>query len=158
MAYLDLHEQAVARSTILTIADRGWSFFDLLDADHDGRLSQRELRSAWSRLASWDRDGDGCIAVKEVPRQLHLILSHGHPRPLEMAGEHPGLGFSGRPVEKPAGPLWFRKMDLNGDGDVSRREFLGSSADFRRIDADGDGLIDAREAERADAWFRAGRR
>ena len=46
------------------------------------------------------------------------------------------------------GPLWFRKMDRNGDGDVSSREFLGTPADFRRIDTNGDGLIDAEEAER----------
>ncbi|HEV3235798.1 MAG TPA: hypothetical protein VGZ25_02350, partial [Gemmataceae bacterium] len=52
------------------------------------------------------------------------------------------------------GPVWFRKMDRNGDGDVSRREFLGSDEDFRRIDADGDGLISLEEAEKADEWYR----
>jgi hypothetical protein len=45
-------------------------------------------------------------------------------------------------------------MDRNGDGDVSRREFLGTREDFNRIDTDGDGLIDADEAQRADEWFR----
>ena len=55
---------------------------------------------------------------------------------------------------KAAGPLWFRKMDVNGDGDVSRREWLGSDDDFQRIDTDGDGLIDAAEAAKADEWFR----
>ena len=48
-----------------------------------------------------------------------------------------------------AGPLWFRKMDRTRDGDVSRREFLGSDEDFRKLDADGDGLISSKEAERA---------
>jgi hypothetical protein len=52
------------------------------------------------------------------------------------------------------GPLWFRKMDLNGDGDVSPREFLGTQEEFRRIDADGDGLISVEEAERYDALMR----
>ena len=52
------------------------------------------------------------------------------------------------------GPLWFRKMDVNGDGDVSEREFLGSREDFRRIDLDGDGLISVEEAEKAEEWFR----
>ena len=28
----------------------------------------------------------------------------------------------------PAGPSWFRKMDRNGDGDISHREFLGPRA------------------------------
>ena len=45
-----------------------------------------------------------------------------------------------------AGPSWFRKMDRNRDGDISRREFLGPRADFERLDGDRDGLIDAEEA------------
>ena len=45
-------------------------------------------------------------------------------------------------------------MDVNGDGDVSRREWLGTEEDFRRIDADGDGLIGPDEALAADDWFR----
>ena len=50
-------------------------------------------------------------------------------------------------AHRSAGPLWFRRMDVNGDGDVSRREWLGSEEDFRRIDTDGDGLISLEEAE-----------
>ena len=56
-----------------------------------------------------------------------------------------------------AGPLWFRKMDRNRDGDVSRKEFLGSEAEFRKIDANGDGLISADEANRYDAAVRNAR-
>jgi hypothetical protein len=65
------------------------------------------------------------------------------------------VGMNAPAVRPARGPLWFRKMDRNGDGDVSPREFLGSRDDFRRIDTDGDGLISAEEAERYDAAVRA---
>ena len=47
-------------------------------------------------------------------------------------------------------PAWFRRMDRNGDGDVSLREFLGPLELFRAIDRDGDGLISADEARAAE--------
>jgi Ca2+-binding EF-hand superfamily protein len=56
--------------------------------------------------------------------------------------------------DRSRGPLWFRKMDRNADGDVSQTEFLGTMEQFRRLDADGDGLIDANEADRADQGLR----
>ncbi len=52
------------------------------------------------------------------------------------------------------GPLWFRKMDRNGDGDVSRGEFLGTKAEFDAIDTDHDGLISLEEAEAFDKKMR----
>ncbi|MBX9582607.1 MAG: EF-hand domain-containing protein, partial [Gemmataceae bacterium] len=50
------------------------------------------------------------------------------------------------PAAKTGVPDWFTKMDRNGDGDISRREFLGPLSLFRRLDADGDGLITPDEA------------
>ena len=41
-------------------------------------------------------------------------------------------------------------MDRNGDGDVSRREFIGTDEQFKAIDTDGDGLISVEEAEAFD--------
>jgi hypothetical protein len=37
-------------------------------------------------------------------------------------------------------------MDRNGDGFVSRREFIGTRAAFDRLDRDRDGLISPEEA------------
>jgi hypothetical protein len=41
-------------------------------------------------------------------------------------------------------------MDRNRDGDLSRREWLGTEEEFKKIDTDGDGLISAEEAEAYD--------
>lgn len=151
--FLELQEKFFFRSSYLTVVDRGPSLFEFLDADHDGRLSPRELRLAWTRLAPWDRDGKGRLTRQQIPRQFQLVLSHGQPRShLAPAGP----GYADMPLfrDRSRGPLWFRKMDRNGDGDVSQTEFLGTMEQFRRLDADGDGLIDADEAERADQGLR----
>jgi hypothetical protein len=37
-------------------------------------------------------------------------------------------------------------MDRNGDGDLSRAEFLGPADVFAKLDADADGLVSAEEA------------
>ena len=42
-------------------------------------------------------------------------------------------------------------MDRNNDGDVSRREWLGTDEEFEAIDTDGDGLISIAEAIAFDA-------
>ena len=63
-------------------------------------------------------------------------------------------GPNQQPIVPQKGPLWFRKMDRNGDGDVSRSEFLGTKAEFDAIDADKDGLISLAEAEAYDASMR----
>jgi hypothetical protein len=52
-------------------------------------------------------------------------------------------------VEGPRPPAWFAAMDVNRDGVISPREFLGSPEVFRKLDADGDGVISLEEALRA---------
>ena len=135
-AYLDLEGRLVEGQVLLTILDHGRGLFEFLDADRDGVLSVRELRSAWSRLEAAGCLRDGALDRSRLPRQLRCVVSRGRPR-------------GGRTPQR-RGPDWFRAMDRNGDGDVLRREFLGTDEEFRRLDADGDGLISAEEAERAD--------
>ncbi|MGH7224546.1 MAG: EF-hand domain-containing protein, partial [Gemmataceae bacterium] len=143
--YLDVQEKFLFRTSYLSVVDRGASLFEFLDADHDGRLSPRELGTAWKRLSVWDRDNSGRIARQQVPRQFQLVLSYGQSR---ANASNFAPRFADLPLirDPSRGPLWFRKMDRNRDGDVSQIEFLGTRAQFRRIDADGDGLIDVSEA------------
>lgn len=153
-AWLDLTTSGLHCQISVALAASGRGLFSLLDADQDGRLSLRELRFAWKRLVVYDRDGDGAIARDELPIQYQVVFNPGAPN--YQAGQ-----FSDFPIPpdtksatRRRGPLWFRKMDRNGDGDVSQREFLGSRDEFRRLDTDGDGLISEDEALRADAVLR----
>lgn len=153
--YLQVQEKFLFRTSYLTVVDRGSSLFEFLDADHDRRLSPRELRTAWQRLSVWDHDKTGRINRRQVPRQFQFVLSYGQSR-AGLPDPQPGAPRDEMSLfrDRSRGPLWFRKMDRNGDGDVSEKEFLGSGEQFRRIDTDGDGLIDVFEAERADEKMR----
>jgi Ca2+-binding EF-hand superfamily protein len=158
-ALVELLGKAIASSVVITVSDQGHGLFQMLNSHHDGRLRQRELKLALPRLASWDRDGDGQISREEIPHQFHLRLNQGPATdslqlaegviiPIAAAESKPPVASRGR------GPMWFQRMDRNGDGEVSLREWLGSKEDFQRIDTNGDGMISLEEAERADAEFR----
>jgi Ca2+-binding EF-hand superfamily protein len=153
-----LQDRAQKSCITMSLADQGKGLFDLLDRNGDGRLSVRELRDAVKQVRHLDLNKDGKIESSEIPRRFSLTARQGPSGGGGGFGAVVALGYGGgRPQRVPeltAGPLWFRKMDRNRDGDVSRREFLGSPAMFARIDTDGDGLIDAQEAEKADSLFR----
>src|SRR5207247_3380300 len=102
------------------------------------------------------RDGAGCLSLNEIPRRHQLGAQRGGAGGDSLSGvvAFTTMGFMSAPKpERKEGPLWFRKMDRNRDGDVSRREFLGTEEQFRRIDADGDGLISVDEAMKAQERF-----
>ncbi len=156
LAYLDAYQelQAAARLSCATvgITSEGKGLFEMLDTDGDGRLSVREMRNAVKLLAELDRDGDGMISRAEIPRVSQATFRMGPAGAEQFVSTRTGRirGRTNQPAKPPRGPDWFRKMDRNGDGDVSRREFLGTDAQFREIDSDGDGLISVEEAEAYD--------
>jgi Ca2+-binding EF-hand superfamily protein len=153
-AFFDAIAGGSSSSVTLTVADHGAGLFELIDANRDGRLSIRELRTAWERVAPWDKTGSGAVTREQIPRQYQLTVRQGPPNDFGPRRIVRGPGMNAPRRDPGRGPLWFRKMDRNGDGDVSRREWLGSMEDFKKIDTDGDGLISVEEAEKADVWYR----
>lgn len=116
-------------------------FFSALDTNHDQRLATRELRGGTAALGTFDTDQDGRITHEEVPEALVIVLGRRQPSAQTLFA--PILASSS---EVEAAPKWFRHMDANGDQEVSRDEFPGSSAKFRSLDRDADGFITPSEA------------
>ncbi|MDB5351949.1 MAG: hypothetical protein JWN86_3196 [Planctomycetota bacterium] len=157
-------QAAAARGRLtLTASDEGRALFGLLDTDCDRRLGAREVLDAFARISACDRDRDGRVTPEEVPHHIQLTLARGDLSALiAPPGGNPAaavfpLASLVPPRPRPAaGPAWFRKMDRNRDGDVSRREFLGTRDQFDRLDRDHDGLIAPNEAEAATPAKRPG--
>jgi Ca2+-binding EF-hand superfamily protein len=142
--YLQLHHLAETGVVSLTLAAQARGWFEILDADQDGRLSVMELRDAWRRLADADADKAGLLTPGASVQAFTLTFAAGRSPPHGTA-----FYLAPRTPRPRRGPLWFRSMDRNGDGFVSRREFLGTRAAFDQLDRDGDGLISPAEAQAA---------
>jgi Ca2+-binding EF-hand superfamily protein len=97
--------------------------FARADANGDGRITRDEFISTRNALFTrLDRDRDGYLTSADAPQRLR---KHG--------GEGQAAGL--------------RLMDTDGDGRISRQEFVdGSLKLFDRADADHDGIVDSREA------------
>lgn len=152
IAYIKRSYAAARCQCSLSAVDLGRSLFQSLDDNNDNRLSSRELAAGISKIVRWDGDGDGLVAESEIPEQKRLTLERG-------VGGIPGVRFAPASQAYPGGPigliqpmrspLWFQKMDVNRDGEVSRREFLGPLDAFDRLDKDRDGILTPEEAREA---------
>jgi Ca2+-binding EF-hand superfamily protein len=132
----------------LIVRDLGRDLFDRLDLDADGVLSPRDLREAPKLLEVDDANADRQLGPDEVPWQLEFELARGVDR--QTAGEVRRAVVRPTTEAEATGPLWFRKMDRNNDGDLSIQEFVGPRAAFDRLDTDGDELVSRGEAEAAE--------
>ncbi|MBA4188094.1 MAG: hypothetical protein C0467_08750 [Planctomycetaceae bacterium] len=153
-AYFDLQDSFRNVSMAVTPAVQTPTLFQLLDENRDGRLSVRELRTAWERLLALEPNGDEVTKAAIMP-SVSLRLTRAAERYLVTQQQFNNPGVNPNQVVVPQkGPMWFRKMDRNGDGDVSRSEFLGTKAEFEAIDGDKDSLISLEEAETYDKKLR----
>jgi Ca2+-binding EF-hand superfamily protein len=129
----------------LMVHDRSDALFEELDANADGRLGEREIAYCSQRLAERDRNGDGELSGDEFPYSLIVAFLLGEQPSERSFYVPPSAAVSTTESDEPL-PAWFKHADLNGDGDVSRREFLGSGEQFDQLDANKDGYVGPAEA------------
>lgn len=131
--------------TRLMVHDNLDLLYEFLDSNADGRLGEREVQSAATRLRECDTNGDGLLIASELPYTLLVAIQRG---------EDPAAQNFYVPAAQSStateGPDWFVAADFNADGDLSLREFLGSPEIFEQLDTSGDGFVDAAEAAAAD--------
>jgi Ca2+-binding EF-hand superfamily protein len=150
-AWLERQTEAAYSRSVLSVTNRGRNLIDVVDVDHDRRLSLRELRNIAALTTAFDANRDQAVESDELPRQFRLMFAAAQPtiRGVGVAVTSFAVGTSSSRQSRNA-PRWFQKMDINNDGDISLREFLGPREHFGRLDTDGDGLIDAKEATKFD--------
>lgn len=113
----------------------------VLDADHNGELSAKEVKNASKALSSLDRNGDKKLSREELrPRFDRRGRRPGPPR--EFSSEE----F----VER------FLQRDENEDGKISKEEYPERWRDhFDRVDGNDDGFLDRAELKRLAEHFAA---
>ena len=146
VAFLQQQQAGLRAQVHAKASDRQDALFAALDGNHDERLDAREVEETPKRLAQLDISGDGRLTSDEIPESLTFGLARGNLENMDALFVLPMLV-----VVAPAAdtPRWFASMDANGDGAISRREFLGTPEKFAAFDTSGDGLLDVAEAKAA---------
>jgi Ca2+-binding EF-hand superfamily protein len=117
------------------LAARPW--FQMLDTDLNGSISQIELIRLAETYRTFDLDNDGLVDSDELPTSIRLQLTRADQR-IDLRG----LVIPGdRPVGGGADSNWFAAMDTNRDGSIGKQEFLGTNDEFKSLDRNGDGFI-----------------
>ena len=136
--------QSLTSSQIsLMVHDRNDALFQCLDEDADGKLGEREVAHAANCIRKVDVNSDGQLDVGELSYSLTVAFIRGEAQS-ERSFYVPQI--EPRVMADSHAPPWFSHADLNGDGDISRTEFLGSRNQFQALDTDRDEFISASEA------------
>ena len=143
---LTAERQIVAGTqAVIKVEVTGDPFLSVLDRDGDGRLSDREMREAAKNLASLDKDEDGLVGIGELPQSMKISVIRGIVAEGTVIPDLPTMAAATTPADA---PLWFSKMDTNGDSELNEFEFIGTSDQFASLDKDKDGVVSLSEIEK----------
>lgn len=157
--YADREQAAVLSRLEMMVEQSGRTMFSLLDSNSDRRLTRREILQSGDRLKEYDLNADGAYSDAELGTEYVLTIGLGRS---ELGRTQGGAQMAGMEMLNAGdailpgrgglnGPAWFQLMDRNQDGDVSRREFPGTTEQFSQLDLDQDGLMSVEEAERLES-------
>lgn len=169
--FLQLVEQGVGCQSNAILSSHGRNVFELLDQDHDNRLSLTELQEAGQtlrKICEFDpqtQPGTKGVSRNQIPLQFSLQLERGTSgatfgpvslpaRPKTGAvsavaaksitrDSDSNTSKAAHPVPK---PRWFENLDRNSNGTLSAQEFPASNEIFLRFDMNRDGRISLDEA------------
>jgi hypothetical protein len=147
VAWLEERASLSQLRVIMRVDLQRQSLFEILDTNSDQRLTRREFLLGPEQIAAFDTNRNQSLDAAEIESRYHVTFELARPGLIPNSQTMMQQG-SNSPVLQGSidGPEWFRRMDLNQDGDVSRREFLGPASDFVRFDTDRDGALSAEEA------------
>lgn len=108
-------------------------YFDRIDANHDGVVTQDEyIAAASAHFNKIDTNGSGQIGTEQIASSPRMV------RHEQRVASHE-----------------VKRMDANGDGLVTQDEYMNAAkARFAKLDKNGDGFIDADEIP-AHRWAHA---
>ncbi len=121
----------------------GSHFIANWDADEDGTVTLEEATEKRSDIfVTFDADDDGVLTPEEY-------AAFDEARKADMAdlkkGGQGGAGMKD-PKKRPSYGMTLEFNDVDGDGNVSRDEFLDRTPDwFAMLDRNGDGLVTAED-------------
>lgn len=147
MAYVKQYTEPASTTCQVTLLDNGNGFFQILDANADGRISIRELRACEAALVKV-AGPEAEINPSQLTKSYRIEIQRGG---VSLFGrvDRPSADTPEAFLKPPSGPIWYQRMDRNGDGDLTWDEFLGPREVFHQLDTDHDDLIDETEATNA---------
>jgi hypothetical protein len=146
-SYLEERASLSQLRVIMRVDLQRQSLFQILDTNSDQRLTRREFQQGPQQIAAFDTNRNRALDSTEIESRYHVTFELARPGLIPDSQTIMQQGSNSPRLQTSTdGPEWFRRMDLNQDGDVSRREFLGPADDFTRLDTDRDGALSAEEA------------